>query len=297
VQGNGGEIYWYKVVIPENVGNKWIAFSLSNNSDGSLYFKLFDAGREISGERVYSGDSFSITRRMDGAAGTSTEETLQAGKTYYLQVSSSGWPKGNYTVFVSSLSDDNWGTYEKAEKMNLNQWKRGKLEKSDDIDCYSITLPNDNRKHAFNISSDNETSVTFANGSGATLGSTTVEANKTNSNFTATGKGQTIYILLQSGNSNVTKATSYSIRVNTKKKTFSRLSLSKYKKGSKKIVGQTIGEANVKVSVNGKSYNVKSKKTGSFTVKLKKKLTSKTKIKVTVSKTDYKSKTKNFRVK
>lgn len=93
---------------------------------------------------------------------------------------------------------------------------------------------------------------------------------------------------------------SYTLVINKyalEKKNISKLSLSNYKKGSKKIVGKTIGDANVKAVVGGKTYTVKSNNSGAFTVTLKKKLKSKDKIEVTVSKTDYKTRKKSFRVK
>lgn len=83
----------------------------------------------------------------------------------------------------------------------------------------------------------------------------------------------------------------------TKKKNIATLKLSKYKKGTKKITGKTIKNAKVVVTVNGKSYSVKSNKKGTFTVKLKTKLKAKAKIKVTVSKSGYQKKTKTFKVK
>lgn len=57
-----------------------------------------------------------------------------------------------------------------------------------------------------------------------------------------------------------------------------------------------IGKASVKVTINKKTYKVKSNKNGSFTVKLKKKFKQKDKIKVTVSLKGYKSKTAVFKV-
>lgn len=80
-------------------------------------------------------------------------------------------------------------------------------------------------------------------------------------------------------------------------KKISTLKLTKYKKGTKKIAGKTINNAKVTVTVNGKSYNAKSNKQGTFTVTLKSKLKAKAKIKVTVSKSGYIKKVKILKVK
>ena len=109
--------------------------------------------------------------------------------------------------------------------------------------------------------------------------------------------GKTYYIKIYA---DVSRKGSYSLIINKyalEKKNISKLSLSNYKKGSKKIVGKTIGDANVKAVVGGKTYTVKSNNSGVFTVTLKKKLKSKDKIVLMVSKTDYKTRKKSFRVK
>ena len=83
----------------------------------------------------------------------------------------------------------------------------------------------------------------------------------------------------------------------TTKKKITVLKLTKYKKATKKIKGKTIKTATVVVKVGGKKYTVKSKKTGAFTVTLKKKLKKGNKISVTVKKSGYTTKTKSFKVK
>lgn len=98
-------------------------------------------------------------------------------------------------------------------------------------------------------------------------------------------------------NTNTPDTTSTPEPTQEPKKNISTLKLTKYKKGTKKITGKTIKSAKVTVTVNGKSYNVKSNKQGNFTVTLKTKLKAKAKIKVTVSKSGYIKKTKTFKVK
>lgn len=81
------------------------------------------------------------------------------------------------------------------------------------------------------------------------------------------------------------------------KKSISVLKLTKYKKGTKKISGKTIGKAAIKISIGKKTYKAKSNGKGAFTIKLKSKLKKKTSIKVTVSKSGYITKSKSFKVK
>lgn len=81
-----------------------------------------------------------------------------------------------------------------------------------------------------------------------------------------------------------------------KKKKIKVLKLTKYKKGTKRIVGKTLKKAKVVVKIGKKKYTVKSNKKGRFTVKLKKKLKKKTRITVIVSKKKYKTRKRIFKV-
>ena len=83
----------------------------------------------------------------------------------------------------------------------------------------------------------------------------------------------------------------------SQKKTIATLKLTKYKRKTKKIIGKTVKKGKVTVKVSGKTYKVTANSSGKFTVKLKKVLKKKNKIKVTVSKSGYKTKSKTFKVK
>ncbi len=83
----------------------------------------------------------------------------------------------------------------------------------------------------------------------------------------------------------------------SQKKTISTLKLTKYKRNTKKIIGKTVKKGKVTVKVSGKTYKATANSSGKFTVKLKKILKKKNKIKVTVSKSGYKTKSKTFKVK
>lgn len=82
-----------------------------------------------------------------------------------------------------------------------------------------------------------------------------------------------------------------------KKKTIKTLKLKKYKRGSRRITGKTLKKAKVVITAAKRKYTVKADKKGNFIVKLKKKLKKKRKIRVTVSKSGYRQKSKTFKVK
>ena len=62
-------------------------------------------------------------------------------------------------------------------------------------------------------------------------------------------------------------------------------------------MGKTVKQATVKVKVKKNVYVVKSNKKGIFKVPLMKKIKHNNKIKITVSKSNYHTKTKSFKVK
>lgn len=83
-----------------------------------------------------------------------------------------------------------------------------------------------------------------------------------------------------------------------KKKAIKKLTVTA-KRGKKKITGKTIKKATIKVKIGRKTYKTKSNAKGKFTIKLKgkTKLKKGQKVKITVSKKGYKSKSKTIKVK
>lgn len=295
--GKNNPVYYYKITVPKDIGNQYITFSLTNYSNEALKISLCNQSNQLITciDFIDTNENDYIRTRTDGAATTSTISKLIPGSTYYLQVtgSFSFGSKGDYVLSVTATPDDNWGTFDKATEIKCNQLKSGKFEYWDDIDCYYITLPKDKKKYKFIISADNETYALFANSNGIKISDTTISANSTDNSFSVIGNGQKIFVRMNSENSN----TNYTLKVVSERKPISKLKLSKYKNGSKKIAGKTIRNATVKITVNKKTYIVKSNANGNFTVKLKKKLKSKQKIKISVSKANYKKKKKTFKVK
>ena len=297
--GYDDEYHYYRFTVPQDVGNQWIQFSITNYSscrlEANLNNSLNQTLQSTGAMTLSKNDSLVFQSRVEGADTTSTKTKLIPGNTYYIIINNWTYGQGEYVLSVSSTPDDNWGTFDKAEGLTCNQTKTGKIEYEDDIDCYAITLPNDGVQHNFILNTDQNLYALFADVNGIKISDTDVNANITNNSFSATGTGQKIYIRVEAGYG--VSSANYSIKVISEEKKISTLKLTSYKKNSKKIVGKTISNATVKLTAGKKTYKVKSNKSGKFTVKLKKKLKSKDKIKVTVTKANYKTITKTFKVK
>lgn len=291
------ESHYFKFIVPQDIGNQWITFAATNYTDwNTIYMNLLDSqGKVLFGSNEINKQvTYCLTTRAEGAdTWLNKTQILTPGNLYYIKMYSPYGRTGDVRISIASTKDDNWGTYEKADTMTVNGRKNGKLEKNDDIDCFSITLPKDNRKYAFNVSSNNDIKASFVNGNRVLLSEVSVNANATNNSYAVKGKGQKIYVRIQANGNKVNSAT-YSLKVTAQKETISKLSLNSYKRNKKIIVGTTIGNATVKVKVANATYTVKSGLTGKFTVKLKKKLKYGDKIKVSVSQTGYKSLTKTY---
>lgn len=302
MEGYSDEVYYYKITIPENIGNQWITFYLSSYCNSKIKMSILNSHGTVcrTTNYIYRNDTDWLTTRIVGANSTGNLYQMLPGNTYYITVYSAIYwdlAEGEFILSTSSVPDDNWGNFETATPISLNQPLAGELEYSDDIDCYYAVLPNDGTKHSIVITSTNEIDVILTDANGIKTNSTTVKKNVTNNSLSVTGYGQKVYLRVEGYYSN------YSINIlgqqpaPAKQKAISKLKLTKRKKGSKKIVGKTVANATVQVKVKKNTYTVKSNKKGKFTVKLKKKLKRKNKITVSVSKANYQSKTKTFKVK
>ena len=323
------EAHYFKFTVPNDIGNQWITFSATNYTNKTIYATLLDSiGTELVKEQsVKKEQTYTIDTKIEGSESLiDSSYILVPGNTYYIKLRDKYGSKitGNASVSIKSLADDNWGTFPKAVEFKPDEWQNGKLEKADDIDCFFVTLPDNNIKYTFNISCDNSVNVKFLDENRANLSELTVDANNTSNKYSVTGHGQTIYVKVKAGNNKINTA-NYSIKAslqketnnnnnssnnnnnnnnnndnsnnnNTviKKKKITTLSLKSYKKGTKKVIGKTIKAATVKVNVSGNTYTVKSNNAGKFTAKLVAKLKSGTKITVIVSKKNYITCTRKF---
>ena len=295
------ETHWYKFTIPSDIGNKWIRITASNYLKNDIKVTLCDeyGAAKVTTSIDYNESDYLWTKVASSGTALSQKQQLVVGKTYYIKVETLSYRSGNgdYVLAISSEDDDCWGTFEKSTGIVVNKKTFGKLEYGSDIDCYTVTLPKNNLKHNLIVTSTNALNITVANADGVVIDSTYMDNNETNNSISLIGKGQKIYIKIER---NITlwsgDNAEYTINLVSQKKKISTLKLTKVKKGSRKLIGKTIKNATITIRIGSKTYKCKSKKSGKFAIKLKKKLKKGQKIKITVVKTNYKKKTKSFRV-
>ena len=281
---------YYKFTVPKDIGNKWINIYVINRYDRTIYPTLYnDKMQKLDDNDGWGAErdgSVVFHNAIDASAHSSDMVKLKAGSTYYLDVLS--WDEKDFELCIKTVADDNWGSIEKAPEIKCNTWKKGVIEYDDDVDRYFVKLPKDKKEHAFIVSSDRDITAAFEDVNGVYKDDIDIDANETNNEYREIGRGQRVYIKIDGS-----EYANYKIKVTspTPKKTISILKVSKCKKGMKVVKGKTISKANVKVTVNGKAYKtVKSNAKGNFAVKTKK-LKAGQKIKVTVSKSGYKTRT------
>ena len=283
---------YYKFKVPTDIGNKRIDFKLRNNSDIWCAMNLYnDHEEELATDRINGNSTGKIHLSVKDSEHNDDVVKLTPGQTYYLEVGVLEWDDDysrDFELSSSTVADDNWGSIEKAPEIKCNTWKKGVLEYDDDVDRYFVKLPKDKKEHSFIVRSDRDITATFEDVNGVYKDYVSIDAYETNNEYREIGRGQRVYIKIDGS-----EYANYKIKVTspTPKKTISILKVSKCKKGMKVVKGKTISKANVKVTVNGKAYKtVKSNAKGNFSVKTKK-LKAGQKIKVTVSKSGYKTRT------
>lgn len=289
---------YYKFTVPKNIGNKWTCIQFNNRAATTSVYLYDDEKRSLdSASLLGTNDWFVFDTQPKGSAYQQYESypVLEPGKTYYLQVKAEGWMGAynkDFDISIYTEADDNWGVAEKAPKLLYNKWYKGILENKLDIDKFYVQLPNDKKWHDFIIKSDREMDVYLQDAYEETLhnGQIRVTGGKTTS-YSIIGTGQKIYVELNG----VYEATNYKILVKNPPKTITYLKIKKPKKGSKKIVGKTIKNANIKVNIGKKVYRSKSTNKGNFKLKVKK-LKKGQKVKITVSKKGYKTRVKTLKV-
>ena len=294
--GTGDQICYYKIDIPQDIGNQYILFTIHNYANYIIKPRICNSRNSVILEPVFDpheNESKTLRLRVGNGA-TDGGVSVNPGESYYLKISTYHKNEGKVNISVTSIPDDNWGTYENATECSVGQKVQGSLEFGDDIDCYKYVLPNDKQKYTFYISGDDEMNVYMQDVNGVTIQEKLYyRINEVYNEFNTQGNGQTIYLKFVDHCGSVAN---YSFELKGEKKIIPVLELTGYKKGTKKIIGKTISKAKVTVKVGKRKYSTKSNKNGKFTVKLNKKLKSKKKIKITVSKKNYLTKSQTFKV-
>lgn len=297
------ECRYYKFKVPTDIGNKWIDFKLRNNLNIDCEMKLYNDNEEELTSIWNIGENKTDKMHLSVAESEHNNDIkkLTPGKTYYLGIIADNWYADYSKDFVlssSTVEDDNWGSNEKAtEVKKYDIWGKGVLEYTDDVDRYCFKLPKDKKKYIIKLWADEDISVTLEDELGVKIDSYNLWKNETVNGFEVIGNGKKVHIKFEAGSfPSWSRDVHYKYMISSpkqvvKKKTISILKVSKCKKGMKVVKGKTISKANVKVTVNGKAYKtVKSNAKGNFAVKTKKLKTGQ-KIKVTVSKSGYKTRT------
>lgn len=160
--GKVNEAHYFKFTAPAD-GNPWIQITMNNQSNGPIYMDLLDS----SGNSLQSCDfigkqdniSFFVKVQDTGITVNGNGKTMNAGNVYGIRVKTGYFAgdvaQGNVSVYVKSITDDVWGTAEKAAALTNNKKQTGTLEVSNDVDYYAITLPADGKQYQFCVTADN----------------------------------------------------------------------------------------------------------------------------------------------
>lgn len=187
---NYNDVDWYKFTIPASIGNVSINVNLAAYS-GNPHAEVYDESLNLLG---WADSQTSFGGRIQGSECWKTTMTYyEPGKTYYIQVCNS---KSKYTVAVSTIKDDNWGSLDKAENLSINTRYNRNLEALFDIDAYKVAFPNDGKKYAlcFNSARGSSLNVKLLNGLGVPITEITVEEG--NNRIFDCLAGQSYYVVI-----------------------------------------------------------------------------------------------------
>ena len=137
-------VYWYKCTIPNDIGNKWVNFSCTNNINQRVEFTVYDAEETaLDSHTLDTKESWTLKCKVPDSAASEDFPLTEPGKTYYIKAEGyiADSASGKYTVQIKTVSDDNWGTMEQAPEFTIGQKTSGTLEMYGDIDYYKFTIP------------------------------------------------------------------------------------------------------------------------------------------------------------
>lgn len=163
---------WYKFTVPSDIGNQYVTFSLTNYGEGYYNQVRFNVqtvgGEEISTRDVGVTGMNSAEFRIEGSKSTADRNYLVPGQTYYVYVIlNHTWAeKSKFEVSLGATPEDNWGSLEKAETLNINSNLERKLEDRDDVDSFVFTLPQDGKKYKLTLKSGVDVAIDVLNEAG-----------------------------------------------------------------------------------------------------------------------------------
>ncbi|MBR1741264.1 MAG: hypothetical protein IJ733_05215 [Lachnospiraceae bacterium] len=306
-------------------------------SDMIEYAVYNDEEDELGSYMLDSKESGNVICKVPDSGSTEDLPLVEPGKTYYIKAEGnfSEKPTGKYALQITSKADDNWGTAEQAAKATVGKKTSGTLEAYDDIDYFQFTIPEfsddagEGVLYTLALAGTNNCTATILTEDEIDLDSVSCsEDGKFSESLEVNfSEGGTYYLKISDANPDV-KSTSYSFKLtkgqssetlsaDTSNTSSSTTTTAKTKKTIKtlgiiaKRNAKTITIASLKggkfkvtlkrkIIISGKKKVktiTKTVKSGKLVLKLSTKLKTGDTVKVTVSKSGYKTKTVTTKVK
>lgn len=146
---------WFKFTVPVDIGNQYVSMTMEGDSSLGWYDDWWIETPGGKGGIASGSDISSITYTLFRIEGSKCSaggmKYLTPGETYYIYTKSEG--KGTIKVSLGTTPEDNWGSLDKAESLDLNSSLDRKLEDEADIDSFVFSLPNDGKKYYFRLKS------------------------------------------------------------------------------------------------------------------------------------------------
>ncbi len=288
-----GQELWYKFTVP--TGNSWLIVRVTTtNESGVLNCEVKGVQQNtIKGAYSLGGNqTCEMVFRIGAMNNGSTEEyipRLTEGATYYLRL----YGEGDFIFNVDSYVDDYEGEYANATALAAGATISGTLERNDDIDAFSFTVPTSN-SYKVTVTASRKMNVKITDKDNYTIdnNSLRVMRDRGTSEYTISGKGEKRYFFL----SGLT-GTSYTISVAisaddstlgnwtkvtaTKGKSYIQI---KTKKGAKLVITVKNASGKSTLKVKGKKILKTTQKKGTVKYRLNRKLKKGDVIKVTATK-------------
>ncbi len=194
-----GEVSWYSFTIGSTYSNSWGVVQLIGYEDTtSLKFTVYDSNdNAVFGNYTHNGSHMCESAYRIEGTDTNDEfmPRLNLGWTYYIAVEGTG----EYTVAVYTETDDYEGDYTKAAATTIANPYTGKIERSDDIDCFSITFPNDSNSYQVSLYATKKMTARICDSNNNIIANTglNVMRDRQTSEVVFKGKGQTLYFYLE----------------------------------------------------------------------------------------------------
>ena len=146
---------WFKFTVPVDIGNQYVSMTMEGDSSlnwGNGWWIETPGGKGgiASGGNI-SGINYTWFRIEGSKCSDGGRKYLTPGETYYIYTKSD--ETGTIKVSLGTTPEDNWGSLDKAESLDIKSSLDRKLEDGADIDSFVFSLPNDGKKYYFRLKS------------------------------------------------------------------------------------------------------------------------------------------------